>query len=356
MQKKSLLYVIADASQTGAPSQVLYLLQSLHAKYVITLACPEGWLAEEARLCGVSVEIFDNTLKRARIVDAIEVLYERIQPDIIHGHGVRGGMLARVAKRSSNSTMIYTEHLWTNDFHLQSSVREFLQLKALRFLNKRTDHTIAVSEAVEQFLLQKHIASRNDLSVIYGAVKPITPRTHSDQMIIGTLGTLSWVKGVDILIKALPEVIKKFPALRCLIAGGGKMQKSLQQLALICGVESTIEWVGEIKDTRAFYERLSVYVQPSRSESFGMAPLEAMSAGLPVVVSSAGALPEIVTSESGVVFESGNHTALAAALVKLLSDNKSRVTMSSAAIERAQFFSIDKMAEAHSALYDKVAS
>jgi len=354
MNNRIVLLVIADSSNTGAPRQVRYLAHGLISHYQVHLLCPGGWLADQAAHDGVHVHMFNNERGRRAIVSDIEQVYATIQPDVIHCHGVRAGILARLA-RHAKAQMVYTEHLWTNDFHLQSTLREYVQIRTLRFLSGRTDATIAVSQAVRDFLIAKRVAPKDKVTVIPGGIVPIRSMQPISVPVIGTIGYLTWVKGVDTLLRALPLVAKQVPDLQCKIAGDGPDRLALQELALMMGVEDRVQWLGEVADADAFYTSLQLYVQSSKSESFGMAPLEAMSAGVPVVVSDAGALPEIVIDgENGLTFPAGDAKVLAERLIRLLSDPTARGTIAAAGRARAQEFSVEKMITAHRQLYESL--
>lgn len=355
MNKIKIAYIIADSSQTGAPLQVKYLCESLNTKYEIHCLCPAGWLSRSLEQNKIKVHLFDNQQSRSAIKKNISDILFNLNPYIIHCHGVRGGLVGRLARRPDKSKMIYTEHLWTPDFHLLNPVRSWLQIKSLKYLSKNTDWTIAVSQATQKFLIAHKIATKNNSSVIYGAIESIKNSEVNDRPIIGTLGSITWVKGIDLLIQSMPVVLKQFPKTRLLIGGDGPDHQRLSSLTTNLKLSHSIELLGKITKRVNYYHSLKLYIQPSYSESFGMAPLEAMSAGIPTIASNAGALPEIIENyKNGLIFKKGNAKDLTEKIILLLKDRALCHKLSKNGRDRANEFSISKMAHQHDLIYQKV--
>lgn len=355
MAKPKLIYVIADSSQTGGPTQVLYLMQRLKSEYDIHLFSPKGWLADRAKELQIPTKEMAPTLSRFGLRATVASHYRDLKPNIIHCHGVRGGLIGRLCDIPTESKVVYTEHLWTNDFHLPSRWREWLQISFLRVAGRKTDKTIAVSQAVKTFLISHGISNIKNTSVIYGGIMPIPAGKPQQHPVIGTLGNLTWVKGVDLLIKALPKVVKEISDVKCIVAGDGPDSHRLKALAVKFQVADRIKWLGRVNDPTDFFHQIGVYVQPSRSESFGMATLEAMSAGIPVVASDAGALPEIVqNNQNGLLFKSKDSVELAKDIITLLSDPDKRARLGQKGIKTAASYSVDEMVNHHHKLYQEL--
>ncbi len=347
---KRILYVCADASRTGAPTQLLRLIKGLHVQYDVSCACPAGWLADELKKINVPVlempEGFWWFVRRW-----LSKTYADLKPDIIHRHGIRSGVLGGLPIIPNGTKYVYTEHLWTSDFHLHSKLREALQLHFLKSVCKRSNVVVAVSHAVKSFLVNNLGVPEKKVKVIYGAIRSVTPVTNDSQT-IGTMGRLTWVKGVDNLMRALPAIVKAFPEVKCRIAGDGPEREHLEPLAEQLKVSGHIEWLGAISDGEAFIHTLSVYVQPSSSESFGTAPVMALAAGVPVVASKRGALPEIIEDGvTGLLYDCSDTEALAKNVITLLSDADMRHKMGKRAAIAASIYTVERMAQAHDELY-----
>lgn len=138
-----------------------------------------------------------------------------------------------------------------------------------------------------------------------------------DEIIIFHVGRLVHEKGVHTLVEAAPSILSEFPNARFVIAGRGPMYSALQQSATHLGVASRFDFAGFISDDDRdrLYRVAHVAVFPSLYEPFGIVALEAMAAGVPVVVSNTGGLAEVVNAyETGMTHEPGNPGSLARAV------------------------------------------
>lgn len=157
-----------------------------------------------------------------------------------------------------------------------------------------------------------------------------TPWQPGEPVRIGSLGRLHRVKGFDVLIEAVALVETTTP-FHVAIAGEGAERAALEAQAR--GVDVRFE--GYAANPAGFLAGCHLYVQPSRSEGLCVAAHEAMQAGLPVVASSVGELPEsIVAGESGALVPPGDAVTLAAALSMLLADPPRLAVMGQAARSR----------------------
>jgi glycosyltransferase involved in cell wall biosynthesis len=172
------------------------------------------------------------------------------------------------------------------------------------------------------------------------------PSRGHDAPIVGFAGRLVPIKGVDVLLRAAAAL----PGVRLEIAGDGPERARLEAMS----VDATfLGWRPTIDDALG---RWDIFALPSREEAFGIAALEAMAAGLPVVASRVGGLPELVRSGlTGLLVRPDDPAALAGALAELVSDPSRRAAMGQAGRDRAATdFSVARMVAATAALYEEL--
>ena len=165
-------------------------------------------------------------------------------------------------------------------------------------------------------------------------------------------------KGLDTLLEALAILAKARPEIELRIAGRGKDAARLEALAAELGIGKNITLLGAVSDAErnALFSEAAVQLMPSRFEGFGLAAAEAMAAGVPLVASSAGSLPEVVDApRGGVLVPPGDAAALAAAVAKLLDDRAAREKLSATARASARRFRWQAVADAHLAFIERVA-
>jgi glycosyltransferase involved in cell wall biosynthesis len=160
-------------------------------------------------------------------------------------------------------------------------------------------------------------------------------------------------KRLDVLIAAAPTILAKYPDAEFWIAGDGTCRDQLVTLARDLGVFPRFRFLGHREDVAALLSEADLFVLPSRSEAFPNAVTEAMAAGLPVVATAVGGIPELVTDgQTGRLVPTGDPMALARALLDLLEAPMHAAELGRAGRRRIeQTYSFDRMVDAFTTLY-----
>jgi glycosyltransferase involved in cell wall biosynthesis len=160
-------------------------------------------------------------------------------------------------------------------------------------------------------------------------------------------------KGIEVLL----DTVQRVPNAYFLIVGGGPKEEEFRQLAARAGVEDRVRWAGFRTDVDALLAGCDLFVHPSLADAFPTVLLEAMAAGLPVVASRVGGIPEIVIpGTTGELVPPGDANALAATINSVLADPAARARMSEAARSRAiRDFSAEAWLHRLGELYQRVA-
>ncbi|MFI5348027.1 MAG: glycosyltransferase family 4 protein [Elusimicrobiota bacterium] len=159
---------------------------------------------------------------------------------------------------------------------------------------------------------------------------------------------LSMYKGIDVLLMAWKDVCEKTKDVELLLCGVDHEDGHYQNLARVLGVADRVRFMGQVEPARVWslLRAARVFVLPSRHESFGMAALEAMACGKPVVASRCGGLAEFVTDRnSGILVPPRDIASLREALLKLLGDAALRRRLGAAARRDAQEYTWDRVAD-----------
>ncbi|WP_300612519.1 glycosyltransferase [Trebonia sp.] len=318
------LHVITGLDAGGAETQLAMLLRhTRHDSDVVTLYNP-GPIAEQIRAQGTSVR--DIGMRRNTDLTALPRLSSLIRAgryDVVHAHLYRSQIYARPAARLARTPVVVTTEHSIGETHIErrkmtSGVRG-LYLASEFF----SDGTIAVSDVVRDRLVKWGVPARK-ITVIPNGVDTAAfafdpeARTRAreqfgirpDTYVIGTLGRLDSNKRVDMLIEAVKPLLGE----RCvlLVVGRGGEMDNLKEHAARAGAGDRVIFAGFQADTVAMLSAFDLYVMASRQETFGLAAIEAMASGLPVLYTTCPALDGIETEQARQV--EGTPEALRAAL------------------------------------------
>ncbi len=273
--------------------------------------------------------------------------------DVIHAHyAVPQGFLGVLLKRVRRKPLVVTLH-GSDITLLGRGTARFL----VKFVLDNCDAIIAVSEFLKREAL-KLGAEEEKIRVIYSGVpgsgapafKPVE-KFELQGRIITFIGSLVWQKGVDILIRAFRDVKEKFPDAELVLVGDGREKNNLQKISRELGVRAN--FLGYREDPGSVLEKSAVLVLPSREEGFGLALLEAMAAGVPVVASRVGGIEEIVEhGYNGILVEKENPEELAERIIRVLEDRELREKLIKNGRESLKKFSWKKMGSEVDAVYE----
>ena len=180
-----------------------------------------------------------------------------------------------------------------------------------------------------------------------------------DDEIILFLGGLSPPKGPDILLKAMPKILKNIPDARLIFVGGGGMREELEILCEKLGVEGDVKFTGFVEESlKPFYYRAAnVFCLPSvmKHEIFGIVNLEAMACGVPIVASQIGGVPDVVKDgENGLLVPPRDSKILADAIIYLLENKDIREKMGNNGRRKVEGYSWERIAEETEKVYEMV--
>jgi len=220
-----------------------------------------------------------------------------------------------------------------------------------------SDHLLAVSEEVRRHLIAQGVRDEK-VTVIHNGV-PVSPLpTQADRdkarrvlglppdvRIVGTTARLTAAKGVHHALAAFAHVHDNLRKAQFVVFGDGPERAKLVALASHLGIEKNVKFPGYRADVRDLLPALDVFVFPSLKEAMGIAIVEAMLAGLPVVAHSIGGVPEVVKEGTGYLVPAGDERRMAEHLSDLLFEDDLRIPMGQRARDwAADEFNAEKMA------------
>lgn len=297
--------------------------------YSITILSFEDAQIDNVKVIKLHSPLFNGLLRYLWVIAQVKKMLAEVNPKIVHAHYAGGyGMLA-----SLSGFHPYVLSVWGSDIY-QAPRASFINQLMLKYILNSADYLCSTSTAMAAEA--RKYTDRDFLITSFGVncdfYCPNNKQISHGKILIGTVKKLDSLYGVDRLIRAFALVKNILPDynLHLLIVGDGDERERLSVLALSLGISQYVEFAGNADqdDVPEMLGRMSVYVALSRSESFGVAVLEASACGLPVVVSDAGGLPEVVRDGiTGFIIPNGDPVTAANAIVRLVTDHELRNRM-----------------------------
>ncbi|MHB8843012.1 MAG: glycosyltransferase family 4 protein, partial [Candidatus Aquicultor sp.] len=299
------------------------------------------------------VEMADSISPKVdyRSARSVADVLRRVRPDIIHVHGNKAAVVGWMASYMHKvEHMVTTVHNFPSNLNPSSTYYPMAR-QANKMILNRADRLIAVSSEIRRCLEDEvGIAPRkidvipngidmNDWEVYRigdkGAVDSDNKRTGADgkkklglpkdAVVLGAVGRLVPFKGHGVLLQSMARVVANHPNAYLVIVGDGPLRGELENQANELGLSDHVKFLGFVDEPGRYMAALDIFVLPSIKEPFGIVILEAMALGLPVVATSGGGVPDIVTDGvSGLLATPEDAGSLADAIEKMLADKDLR--------------------------------
>ncbi|MBV8826884.1 MAG: glycosyltransferase family 4 protein [Bradyrhizobiaceae bacterium] len=253
--------------------------------------------------------------------------------DVVHGHGAKGGAYARLA--GARALRAYTPHGGSLHFDPRTPIG-FVYLTLERALLRRTDLILFESAYAREVYHARIGTPAARVQVIHNGVAaaefaPVTPATEASDVVF--VGELRRLKGVDVLIQALSLLGAQGRPVSATIVGSGPEAAEFQALARARGVPATFPGALPARDA---FARGRLLVVPSRAESLPYIVLEAAAAGIPMLATKVGGIPEIFGPDREKLLPAGDAASLAAAIRSALADPTAAYASAQALRERVR--------------------
>jgi len=368
-----ILYVITAAEFGGAPLHVLQLVEYMVKKghEVGLVAAPEPRLMEGARKLGARIFPNPHFVRPIRPWKDLRALWRvfrairQFKPDLVSAHSTKAGFAARFSCAVLRVPVIFTAHGWAFTEGKSSLARYFLAL-AERLSAKVTKKIICVSEHDKKLALRFRVAPEQKLTVIHNGMEPSLYLNADGSKVRSELG----LRGDQILttmvarfvpqkdhatllqaISSLSEGKYKFA-----LVGGGERENLYRERVERQRLTNNVIFLSERRDVPQILAASDIFVLSSNWEGLPRSIIEAMMAGLPVVATRVGGVPELVADGvTGFLVPPRDPDALAEALQKLIADPELRRRMGQAGREKAlKEFTLGRMLRETERVYREV--
>ncbi|MGH9075937.1 MAG: glycosyltransferase family 4 protein [Acidimicrobiales bacterium] len=292
---------------------------------------------------------------------ALSALVRRVGPAVVHGHSSVGGALARGAGRAAGLPVVYTPN---------GLATGRVAVRIERLLSHLTTALIASSASEAELAVGLGLIGGDRVRVIPNGIdlSPTVPDHVPDLRarlglaagtpLVGTVARLVEQKAPEEFVRVCAEVARRRADVHGLLVGMGPLAGAVDRAVASHGLEARLHRIAHLDRADTVLGQLDVFVLASRFEGGPYTPLEAMRAGVPVVLSDVvGNRDAVVAGRSGILCPFGDPAAMAGAVVGLLSPDGPRVQMVAEAHRRlADHFDVAEMGRRVADLYAEVTS
>lgn len=375
---RSIVYVnnFAGVGLGGGEKHLLALAKAARdAGFDATIVClPGSGIAGEARSQGLSVVEMDLMGRNVPLtVFRLARCFRGVGAGIVHTAGFYVNSLGRVAARLAGvKAVLSTVHCEPDspvafDDSTRARLAQKLRVVSDNFTSRFASLILADSEAIARKLIEQGVR-QSKVRVVHNAVSfdEIREEISSAELgldlpegrLVGTVGRLEPVKGLEDLIGAARILCERRQDVRFLIVGDGPLRAELEEKVREAGLEDRVLVTGYVPSALAVMTRLDVYVLSSLSEGFNTTLLEALALRRPVVATNAGGNGEIIRDgQTGLLVAGHDPEALARAIRWMLDHPEPAAQLAAAGQRRvAGSFSLERMCEATVALYEGLLS
>ncbi|CAM3782449.1 glycosyltransferase [Pontibacter korlensis] len=292
----------------------------LHAKYydkthelMFVSLCNGGYTQKaiaEYGYSSIALGLKKATIPSFEAIKLLVRLFKEEKPDVVHAAGAEANFHATIAARLTGVKKIICEEIGIPNHSLKARL-------VFRTVYKFANAVIAISKAVEDYLLSSGEVPRKKLWMIYNPIEDSNGKqeygTAADKLRFITVARLEPVKNISILVKAFSRIVAKYPDAELFILGNGSLKEELQDLCNALGLSSYVHFHGYISDPTPYLTGSRFFVLPSLYEGFGLACVEAIQCNVLTISTNSGGIPEFITDKKeGFLFDPRNRDELVA--------------------------------------------
>ncbi len=303
-----------------------------------------------------------ETILASKMVDVVK--YEDL--DILHVHyaipHASAAFMAQQILKSQGINIPFVTTLHGTDITLVGKDPSFEPV--ISFCINQSDAVTAVSQSLKDDTYT-HFNTTREIQVVPNFIKSkdfLTPidyekRRHyakDEERILCHISNFRKVKRVEDVLRMFAIVNKEIPS-KMIFAGDGPERNSLERLSRELGICGRVLFIGNVSDTSHVLEISDLFILPSETESFGLAALEAMAVGVPVISSNTGGIPEVnIHGVSGYLSEVGDLEDMAKNAIQLLKDETKFQEFKINALTQAKVFSLENVLPLYEKIYENL--
>lgn len=375
MKKPSLLYIITQGQWGGAQRSVFDLAVRFKDEFDVTVAVGDTKAPSDLQQKLHSLDIKTIQLEHLiRSIDPfrdwkalkeVEGLYNTIQPDIVHLHSSKAGLVGSIAAKKiiPNVPVVYTVHGWVFLEPL-GIIKKQLYILLESWSSFAKKKVICLSEKDRQVGIKELGISEKKIVTIPNGIRPpsfllreearqkLIPKFLPDAYLIGCVANFYKTKGHEILLDAFSQFQKNASNAQLILIGDGPERKNIEQKIKEKNLFESVHLLGQKENSAQYMKAFDIAVLSSVKEGLPYALIEARMAEVPVIATTVGGIPEMIEHEkTGLLVPPNSVTELISAFKTAFSQPEKMKAFARNAFMEKDKWTIDHMVEKTRALY-----
>lgn len=372
MMRIKIIFLLDQLNLAGAQKRAANLARGLDPdRFDIRIVCLFGGGPLRARIDKAEIDLtildFDTDPKRLRNISRLWRLSRHLRherPDVLHTFSFWSGIYGSVAGVLALLPVIITSRVSQYDLRPQGAVFRVIE----RLLNPLASAVTTISESVRKDTIEIEGIPAHKVELVYSGVElgnelDIEDRdafrrslgVSPEDAVVVMMANFFLYKRHETLLRAASRILTERPKTKFLMLGRESHEiENLKEMASGRGIADAVQWLGAREDVPEILSIADIGVLCSESEALGNSILEYMNAGLPVVATETGGIPELVVDGvTGWLFAVGDDDTLGRRLCDLLGDPARARQMGEAGRERTQQnFSLERMVSGYAEIYE----
>jgi glycosyltransferase involved in cell wall biosynthesis len=329
----------------GVDRYLRLLLPLLESKFKQVLVCSQHFSSQYyLNIVDEIVQMeMDQSFSLKKIYQQVVLLrsiFKKEEPDIIYCHSSFAGGIGRLASFGFKHKIVYNPHGWA--FNIPYGLKPKFYILLERVLAYKTDKIIAISDFEKQNAIRYGIIKDEKIDVIYSGIdleatkknsldKNITRKSlgiPDDAFLVGMSARICETKAPDIFVEASAIIKKAIPNAFFILIGDGELRIEIEKLIKEKCLVNCVTITGWVENPLPYIKLLDVGLLLSRWEGFGLALVEYMKLGIPIVATRVCAIPNLITNDyNGLLVDMDNYKQVAEAVIKIYKSKKLREKM-----------------------------
>lgn len=309
-KKKKVLHLLASNQFSGAEKVVCTIIESMKEKYDMFYCSPEGNIKEyleEKNICYIPI-------KKLSLRDVKNVI-RVYKPDIIHAHDFKASFICALLNKNNQYLVehIHNNNPWLKKININSLIFLYSAIKANKILT--VSNSIKNEYIFSNFVQKKIVCIGNPIS-IENVLNKVNEKDYIKEYDICCVARLSVQKNPIRFLKIIDLIKEKVPQIKAIWIGNGELKEVIEKEIQELGLMDNITLMGFQKNPYKYLARSKIFLLTSDWEGYGLAAFEALSLGVPAIVSNVGGLPSIVDETCGKLCN--NNEEYVDSIIKLL--------------------------------------